>query len=538
MKKGMGRLTAALVLSVATAGMANASVLTMCTEGSPEIFNPQLSNNGVTANVLSQIYDNLVSVRQADLSIEPALAESWDVSEDGKVYTFHLRQGVNWQGNADFTPTRQFNADDVIFSFARMMDKAHPFHEVSGGAYIGFVNKLGDNLESVERIDDYTVSFTLKRRDATFLGVMAFQPMGIISAEYGDAMQAAGTLEKLDREPIGTGPFQLEHFQQDAQVRLKAFHDTWGEAAGRADKSPLVDTVVMLITPDASTRVQRALAGECHIALYPNLADADILRQSDKVELVETATASTGFLTFNFREERYQDARVREALTIGLDIGRLTDVVYQGVAEPTVAIIPSSFWGHNADLEVPAYDPERAKELLAEAGFADGFETDVWALPVVRPYMPNGRRAAEMIQEDWAKLGVKVNIVTYEWAEYIERARNGEGQVAMFGGIWDYPDPSQIPNSYLSCDINGKPSPSNIGAWCNDEYNAILRAASESTDHAEREALYKELQAVFAREKPAVAFASAPTLTVISTAVDGYHPASVGTSSLAGVTLK
>ncbi|WP_374834386.1 ABC transporter substrate-binding protein [Paenochrobactrum pullorum] len=529
--------SSALIAGVLVSG-ADASVLTMCTEGSPETFNPQLTNNGVTSNVLTQIYNGLVSVRQRDLSIEPALSQAWTVSEDGTIYTFKLRENVQWQSNKEFTPTRAFNADDVVFSFARMMDKNHPYALVSGGTYIGFENKLGDLLQEVRKIDDLTVEFHLRRRDATFLGIMAFQPMSILSAEYAGKMLESGTPDNVDRIPIGTGPFQLEAYQSDSMVRLKAFHNTWGEAAEIKEKSPLVETIVMAITPDASARVQRALAGECHIALFPNLADADVIRNSHKLDLVENEIASSGFLTFNFKDSKFQDHRVREALALGLDLNRLVDVVYQGMGHPTAAIIPPMFWGHNADLQLREYNPERAKELLIEAGYPDGFSTQVWAIPVIRPYMPNGRRAAEMIQADWAKIGVKVEVISYEWAEYLERSRAGEAQVGMFGGSWDYPDPSQIPNSYFSCNLNGKPSPSNIGAWCDDEYNDVMRKAAAATSQAEREPLYKELQTIFDREIPAIILGSADALTAVNKKVKNYNPIAVGTTSLAGVSVE
>ncbi len=528
----------AAVVVAAFASPASSAILTMCTEGSPEVFNPQLTNNGVTANVLSQIYDGLVSVNGTDLSIEPALAQSWDISEDGRTYRFNLRRGVNWQANSSFTPSRPLNADDVVFTFARMMDKNHPYAKVSGGTYIGFDSKLSDLLLDVKKIDDYSVEFHLSRRDATFLGIMAFQPMAILSAEYADQMLKAGTPEKVDLDPIGTGPFQLEFYQPDSIVRLKAFHQSWGELAGEKDRSALVDNVVMAITPDAATRVQRALAGECQIALYPNAADADKVRNSDNLTLVETSVASSGFLPFNFRDPKFQDKRVREALAMGLDVERLVNIVYQGIGVPSNALIPSMFWGHNSDLAPRKYDPSAAKKLLADAGYPNGFTTDVWAIPVSRPYMPNGRRAAELIQDDWKKIGVNVNIVSFEWSEYLQRSRAGEAPVGMFGGTWDYPDPSQIPNSYFGCNLAGTPSPSNIGAWCNMDFNNLLRQASTSTSKPAREKLYQKLQEVFYDEVPAILLGSAKSQTVVAKNVVGYKPAPIGTTRLAGVSVE
>jgi len=525
---------AALMASFSAPAMAG--VLTVCLEGSPETFNPQLTSSGTTSTVLGQIYDGLVAVERGGAQIEPALAESWTVSEDARTYTFSLRKGVKWQTTQDFTPTREFNADDVIFTFERMMNAEHPYNKVNGGNYITFSTKLADALASVDKIDEYTVAFTLKEPLAPFAGIMAHGSLKITSAEYADQLLAAGTPELLDRNPVGTGPFQLQAYQADAVVRLLPFAQTWGAEQGIAQNTPMVDAVIMAISPDASVRVQRALAGECEIAFYPNLADSELIEASDKLDLVVAKVASSGFLTFNFSKEKFQDIRVRQALAHAINMEPLVDVVFNGVGHLTGAVIPPAFWG-SADLSPYEYDPEKAKQLLAEAGFADGFETELWAVPVARPYMPNGRRAAEMIQADWAEIGVKAEIVTYEWAEYIQRARALESEVGMFGGIYDFPDPSQIPNNYFTCDSTGTPSPSNIGAWCNEEFIGLMAKAGAITDQDERAALYLQAQQVLYDDVAAVMFGGADQIMAVGKSVEGFVPAIFGTSRMSGVTV-
>ncbi|AKR56807.1 peptide ABC transporter substrate-bindingprotein [Devosia sp. H5989] len=527
---------AALVMASLTAP-AMAGTLTVCLEGAPETFNPQLTSNGTTATVLDQIFDGLVAVEAGGSQITPALATSWTVSDDGKTYTFALRKGVKWQTTSDFTPTREFNADDVVFTFARMMDENHPYHAVNGGNYITFGTKLADALVSVEKVDDYTVAFTLKEPLAPFIGIMAHGSLTISSAEYADQLLAAGTPELLDRNPVGTGPFQLQAYQTDAVVRLLPFAQTWGAEQGVRENTPLVDGIIMTISPDASVRVQQALAGECQIAYFPNLADAPLIEQSDKLDLVTAKVASSGFLTFNFKMEKFQDIRVRQALAHAINMKPLIDSVFNGMGHLTGAIIPEAFWGH-ADLLPYEYDPEKAKQLLAEAGYPDGFETQLWAVPVSRPYMPNGRRAAEMIQADWAAIGVKAEIVTYEWAEYIQRARNFESEVGMFGGIYDFPDPSQIPNNYFTCDSAGKPSPSNIGSWCNPDFIATMAEAGVTTDQAKRAELYVKAQKILYDDYAGVMFGGADQLMAVNKSVRGFVPAIFGTSRMSGVTVE
>lgn len=506
--------------------------------GLTRTFNPELTSNGTTGYILGQIYDGLVSVKSGASEIEPSLAESWTISEDGLAYSFKLRHGVKWQSNEKFAPTREFNADDVLFTFDRMMKRDHPYAKVNGGNYITFNTKLADALASVTKLDDYTVVFKLKAPLAPFIGIMAHQSLAITSAEYADTLSKAGTPELLDRDPIGTGPFSLQDYQTDAVVRLVPFNDTWGKAIGDTERTPMVDAAILAISPDASVRLQRALAGECQIALYPNLVDRETIEKSGNLNAVQTPVASTGFITFNFRDDTFKDKRVREALADAINMKPLVDVVYEGMGKATGSLVPPALWGYDEALGPHEYDIEKAKSLLAEAGFPKGFSTELWAVPVARPYMPNGRRAAEMIQADWAAIGVKAEIVTFEWAEYIQRARDGDAKVGMFGGIYDFPDPSQIPNNYFGCDSSGKPSPSNIGAWCNDEFNALMNKAGTLNSQKEREALYKKAQEIFHEEVPAVILGGADTFTAVNKRVKGYVPAIFGTSRLSGVTVE
>jgi dipeptide transport system substrate-binding protein len=526
------------LMAVTLSTTAHAGILSVCVEGSPEIFNPQLSSNGTTSNVLANIYDNLVSVKATSSDIEPSLAESWTVSDDGRSYTFTLRKGVKWQSNAGFNPSRDFNADDVIFTFDRMMKADNPYAKINGGNYVTFNTKLADILESVKKIDDYTVTFTLKEPLAPFIGIMAHQSLAITSAEYADVLLKAGTPQAFDMQPIGTGPFALQAYQQDAMIRLIPFKETWGASIGDKSRTPMVDALIMAISTDASVRLQRALAGECQIALYPNLADREMIEKSDILDLRHTPVASTGFIDFNFRDEKFQDKRVRTALAEAINVPALVDAVYSGMGVATGALIPPVLWGHAKDLPPHEYNPEKAKELLKEAGYSDGFSTQVWAVPVYRPYMPNGRRAAEMIQADWAKIGVKAEIVTYEWGEYVQRARAGEAPVAMFGGIYDFPDPSQIPNNYFICDSEGKPSPSNVGGWCDKEFISLMNEAGRVSDKEKRIELYEKAQRRFHEEAPAVILGGADTLTTVSKNVKGFEPAIFGTSRFSGVTVE
>ena len=201
-----------------------AKTLVYCSEGSPEGFNAALYTAGTTFDASSRpLFNRLVEFERGTTKTKPALAESWDISKDGLTYTFHLRKGVKFHTTKNFTPTRDFNADDVVFTFKRQQDKDHPYHKISGGNYEYFNGmSMPDLLKDVVKVDDYTVQFLLNKPNAPMIANLAMDFASIQSAEYADAMMKAGTPDKVDQEPVGTGPFQLVAYQKDAVIRYKA----------------------------------------------------------------------------------------------------------------------------------------------------------------------------------------------------------------------------------------------------------------------------------------------------------------------------
>ena len=276
------KLAAGFLLAALGASSAVAQALVYCSEGSPEGFDPALYTAGTTFDASSHpLYNRLTEFRIGTTEVIPGLAESWDVSNDGMTVTFKLRRGVSFHSNQMFTPTRDFNADDVIFSFDRQGNEANPYFTVSGGTweYFGGMS-MPDLIESIEKVDDYTVVFNLARPEAPFIANMAMDFASIVSAEYADAMLAAGTPEMLNQAPIGTGPFGFQAYQKDAVIRYLRNDSYWGEPAR-------VEALIFAITPDASVRYQKVQAGECHVMAYPNPADVEAMKASDAVVVME-----------------------------------------------------------------------------------------------------------------------------------------------------------------------------------------------------------------------------------------------------------
>jgi dipeptide transport system substrate-binding protein len=507
-----------LVLSMAGAATAQ-QTLVYCSEGSPEGFDPALYTSGTTFDASSHpIYNRLVEFKTGTTEVIPGLAESWEASEDGKEYTFHLRPGVKFHTTDYFTPSRDFNADDVIFSFMRQADPENPYHTVSGGTWEYFnAMSMPDLIESIEKVDDMTVKFVLTRPEAPFIANLAMDFASIHSAEYADAMAEAGTPEMMNQQPIGTGPFEFVAYQKDAVIRYAANPDYWKEGL------PKVDNLVFAITPDNSVRYQKLQAGECHVMPYPNPADIQAMKDSDDINVMEQEGLNVGYLAYNTQMAPFDNPAVRRALNMAIDKAAIIDVVFQGSGQAAKNPIPPTMWSYNDAIEDDPYDPEAAKAMLDEAGVSD-LSMKIWAMPVQRPYNPNARRMAELLQEDFSKIGVEVEIVSYEWGEYLERSKDLERDGAvLLGWTGDNGDPDNFLAVLLGCDAVGG---SNRAQWCHEPFDELVQQAKVVSDPAERTRLYEEAQVIFKEQAPWATIAHSVVFMPMRPEVEGYvmHP--------------
>ena len=479
---------------MALSGAAEAKTLIFCSEGSPEGFNPQLYTSGTTFDASSrQVFNRLFQAPAGSTEAKPALATGYSVSDDGKVYTLKLREGVKWQKTKWFTPTRDFNADDVIFSIERQSDPNNPWHKVGGGNYEYFEGSgLANVLDKVEKVDEHTVKVTLKQPDATFIEVMGMDFMSILSAEYADKMMQAGTPDQLDLQPVGTGPFTFVNYQKDAVIRYKANPDYW------EGKAPL-DNLVFAITPDAAVRWQKLRVGECQVMAYPAPADLPTMRTDPSTNLLHQNGLTIGYIGMNVEKKPLDDARVRQALNMAINKDAIVKAVYQGSGEPEKNPMPPTIWGYDKAIQPYPYDPEGAKKLLAAAGHADGFKTTLWAMPVARPYNPNARRMAVLVQSDWKKIGVDAQVVSYEWGEYLKRTQRGEQDSFMLGWTADIADPDNFLGVLLGCDAVGA---TNRARWCDHKYSDLINQAKRVTDKGERTKLYQQAQVIAHEQAP------------------------------------
>ncbi|WP_028670944.1 ABC transporter substrate-binding protein [Saccharospirillum impatiens] len=529
MKKSLS-LFAGAALATAMASTAVADTFVFCSEASPEGFNPAFYTSGTTFDASSRtMFNRLVEFERGGTSVVPGLAESWEISEDGLTYTFNLREGVKFHARSDFRPSREFNAEDVVFSFERQMNPDHPFHGVSNQdyAYFGYMG-MADAIDSISAPDDYTIVFNLSAPNATFLANLAMDFASIHSAEYADAMMDAGTPNQVDITPIGTGPFILAQYRKDSVIRYVRHNAYW---EGAAD----IERLVFSITPDASVRYAKLRAGECHHMVYPNPSDVAAMQDDPNINVLSQPGLNVGYLAFNTNKAPFDNDLVRQALNIATNKEAILDAVYQGAGQVAKNPIPPTMWSYNENVVDYDYDPEYARQLLAEAGFEDGFETDIWAMPVQRPYNPNARRMAELIQADWAAVGVDAEIVSFEWGEYLERTQNGEHETMMLGWTGDNGDPDNFLNTLLGC--QAAETGGNRAFWCDEEFNSLVDQALRTPVVEERTALYEEAQVVFKAAAPWITIAHSVVFEPVRPEVEGYVMSPFGSHSFYGVSL-
>ena len=524
---------AALAALTLACGAVSAKTLVYCSEGSPENFYPGMNTTGTSFDVTTQVYNTIVEFERGGTKVVPGLAEKWEISPDGTVYTFHLRKGVKWHTTSkSFKPTRDFNADDFIFMIERQWKESDPFFKVTSQNH-SYFNDMGmpKLLKSVDRIDDYTVKITLNQAEAPFLANLAMQYAGIQSKEYAIAMLKAGTPEKVDQDPIGTGPFYLVQYQKDAIIRFKAFPQYWG---GKAK----IDDLVFAITPDASVRWAKLQKGECHVMPYPNPADLDAIRKDPNVKVLDQAGLNVGYLAYNTQKKPFDDVRVRKAINMAINKKAIIDGVYLSSGVAAKNPIPPTMWSYNDAVKDDAYDPEAAKKLLAEAGHPNGFTTDLWAMPVQRPYNPNAKRIAELMQADLAKVGVKAEIKTFEWGEYRKRMQAGEHQMGMLGWTGDNGDPDNFLYTLLGCASAQSASGSNVAKFCYQPYEDLVVKAKSAPKQADRDALYKKAQVIFKEQAPWFTIAHAVQLKPVRNEVVDFKLSPFGRHTFYGVDIK
>ena len=487
-----------LALCASLPVFAQSQSLVVCSEAAPEGFDIVQYTAATTADASAEtVYERLVQFAPGSTRIIPALAESWEISADGLTYTFTLRKGVKFHQTPWFTPSRELNADDVLWSFQRQRDKDHDWHE-------------------------------LAPRGFPYFEAMGFT--SIYSAEYAEQLLDAETPEKLNSQPIGTGPFVFERYAKDAQVRFAGNPHYWGG-------KPALDRLLLAITPDPNTRIQQLKAGACQVALFPRPSDVPALREHKDLQVLELDSLLTAYVAINTRHKPLDDVRVRQAINLAFDRQAYLRAQYgEGNASLAAAPYPATLLGHDERLQPWPKDLERARQLLAEAGHAKGLKLSIWTRPGGGPTNPNPGIGAQMLQADLAAIGIQADIRVFEWGELIKRAKNGEHDLVFMGWAGDNGDPDNFLTPNLSCAAAA--SGENQAGWCHKEFDLLIREARRVAEPERRAALYREALAIFHQQAPWIALAHPKQFAVLRKDVEGFVLSPLGSNNFTHVKRK
>lgn len=498
-----------------------------CVSGQVNTFNPQKAGSGLIVDTLAaQLYDRLLDVDPYTYRLVPELAESWEVLDNGATYRFHLRPNVQFQTTRWFKPSRALNADDVVFTFERIFDRQHPWHNVNGGAFPYFDSlQFADSVKSVRKLDSHTVEFRLNRPDASFLWHLATHYASVMSAEYANQLTKQDRQEQLDRQPVGTGPFQLDEYRAGQYIRLQRHSAFWRG-------TPLMPQVVVDLGSGGTGRLSKLLTGECDVLAWPAASQLTILRDDPRLRLTLRPGMNIAYLAFNTDKPPLNNPEVRHALSLAINNQRLMQSIYYGTAETAASILPRASWAYDNEAKITEYDPKEARRRLQALGL-DKLTLRLWVPTSSQAWNPSPLKTAELIQADMAQIGVKVIIVPVEGRFQEARLMDMNHDLTLSGWATDSNDPDSFFRPLLSC--AAITSQTNFAHWCNREFDNVLRKALDSQQLASRIDAYDEAQQILARELPVLPLASSLRLQAYRYDIKGLVLSPFGNTSFAGV---
>jgi len=464
-----------------------------------------LDPHAVTAvndfRILMNVYDGLVRYKDGTLEVEPALAESWTISDGGTTYTFELRDGVTFHDGSPLT------AEAVKFNFERMLDENHPYHDTGPFPLSFFFSAV----ESVTAEGEGTVVFKLKEPYAPFLSNLAYPTGLIVSSE---AVKEHG--KDFGRHPSGTGPFRFAEWESNAKVVVVRNEDYW-------DGAPPLEAVVFRPITDANTRVAEMLSGGIDLMVEVPPDSVATFQSDAGYQVHEQAGPHVWFLILNAKEGPLADKKMRQAVNYAIDKKALVENVLQGTAEVAAGPTPPAFaWAHNDALDPYPHDPEKAKALIKEAGH-EGAELTFYVTEggsgMLDP-VPMGAA----IQADLAKVGLNVEIETYEWNTFLGKVNPGlEGKADMAEMAWMTNDPDTLPYLALRSEAFPENGGFNSGYYSNPEVDKLLEEARRSTNQSERARLYKAMQEIVHEDAPWAFIANWKQNAVSAAAVGSFQ---------------
>ena len=446
------------LLRILAAVLAMTSILALAACGGNQgadvtSLDPHQGKETPAVEVTCQIFDTLVIVDPETNEIKPQIAESWE-QVDELTYVFKIRQGIKFHDGSDLT------AEDVKFSLDRAINSAA-------------VSYIVNFIDTVTVDDEYTVTVKTKAPYAPTLRNLAIPFAAIVPKAVVEADEAAFILN-----PVGSGPYKFVEWRQGDSITLKAFDDYY---AGK----PATENLIMKVIPETSQRSIALETGEIDLAYDLAVNDLPKIKESSELTVYEVPSLNCWYISMNMNKEPFNNPLVREALSYAIDRQTIIDTINAGSGEPADAIIAPGVFGYYST-GVREYDPEKAKELLAEAGYPDGFKTSLW--------VNDNQSRIEMcqaIQNMFQQIGVECSIEVLEFGSYISRTTNGEHDMAYFGWTTSSADADY---TYYSLEHSTQQGAAGNRSFIADpEVDALIEEARTNSDEETRKELYKEL---------------------------------------------
>jgi peptide/nickel transport system substrate-binding protein len=421
------------------------------------------------------MYEGLVRYKSGSTDVEPALAESWDISPDGKEYIFHLRSGVKFHDGSPLT------AEAAAFTFEREVNKDNPLYKDAQGDYGGFplINDyIANVVTKAEAVGPLDLKLTLNRKFSPLLSNLAIPPGYIISME---ALKKYG--KGINENPVGTGPFKFVEWKKDDHITVEAFDGYWGN-------KPKLQRIVFQPVPEPSVRALKIQRGEGDVAWPFDPKDAAAIKANADSDVLEQPGLNVNMAEFNLNLPENQNKQLRQAMNYAINKQEIADKLYSGAGVPETGVLPPTSWAFNKDLKGYPFDPDKARQLLKDSGY-DGSTYTLDTYTIARGYNPQGDKLAQAVQQYLSDIGLKTEIKTGEWTQYRADRRAAKLHIAFGGWQADTGDPENFLGVFFHSANKGGVNTSFYGV---PEVDQLLNSANEETDVAKRKSLFNQAE--------------------------------------------
>ncbi len=473
-------------------------------------LDPADVDDGESVNTLTQICEGLVRFKSGTLEIEPCLAADYSISDDGLLYTFHLREGVIFH---DGTP---LNAENAVWSFQRQMDPGHPGHVE--GANFQYWNYLYQDIVEARAADEMTVEIRLAQPNATILASLAIFPAFLLSPA---SLEAGGA--DFQRRPVGTGPYRFVNWAPNEAITMEANPDYWDRA-----HPPRFPRLVMKVVPENSVRLLELKSGRVHGLDGVAPAELAALEGDPRFTVYRDAGLNVGYLVWNQKHERYRNPDARLAMALAIDRELLADVALEGAGRAAVCPLPPGFLGYPEDIEPIPRDPDRARALVRANADAFAAPIRIQVMTAPRMYLPDPVKAASLIRSQLEAVGMKVEIVARDFKSHLDALRNFDFDVAVIGWVGDNGDPDNFLSIFFASWATQPGNATNYSDYKNPEMDALLLAARVETDRAERARMYHRVIDLWRRDLPILPLVHGDNLAVMRGEVSNFQIQKIG----------